>query len=506
MPALLGLSNIEARAYFLEGDSYVNFDLPHYFTFDKILKKISKKLEKSEISNFFLVPESGLKALNPKTMTGVNYLLISNKDGEFAWRPYEIIHPALYVSLVHKITSEENWLLLQNRFKDYSSKNIICESLPYVSDDTETNKAHQVKRWWTNVEQASIKLGIKYQYVFDVDVADCYGSIYTHSIAWALHGKEEMKNNRDNFSFLGNIIDEHIQMMRYGQTNGIPQGSSLMDFIAEMVLGYADMLLEKQFADIKEEFEIIRYRDDYKIFTNNPELGKRIVKHISEVLSSLGMKLNTQKTKMLSDPILASVKDDKLDELFIPRNPMTMSKWLLQIYTSTSKYPNSGSVIRQLNKFYNAIEKAKKVGKYDDLGVMISLAVNIAIKSPKSYQWSMAIISKLIDLSEDSEKIKIINAIRDKFAHIPNTGLLDIWLQRVSYKIDPTIQYIEILSSLIGGAYYPSNIIWKSSWLRDSLKDIVLDTPIIDKETLKIMPNIISTAEVALFEQNAPSL
>jgi hypothetical protein len=29
-----------------------------------------------------------------------------------------------------------------------------------------------------------------------------------------------------------------MQGMNYGQTNGIPQGSVLMDFIAEMVLGF----------------------------------------------------------------------------------------------------------------------------------------------------------------------------------------------------------------------------------------------------------------------------
>jgi hypothetical protein len=34
--------------------------------------------------------------------------------------------------------------------------------------------------------------------------------------------------------------------MRHGQTNGIPQGSVLMDFIAEMVLGYADTLITKK--------------------------------------------------------------------------------------------------------------------------------------------------------------------------------------------------------------------------------------------------------------------
>jgi hypothetical protein len=54
----------------------------------------------------------------------------------------------------------------------------------------------------------------------------------------------------------------------YGQTNGIPQGSVLMDFIAEMVLGYIDERLS-QCLDKKMDYRIIRYRDDYRIFTNS---------------------------------------------------------------------------------------------------------------------------------------------------------------------------------------------------------------------------------------------
>ena len=41
--------------------------------------------------------------------------------------------------------------------------------------------------------------------------------------------------------------------MSYGQTNGIPQGTILMDFIAEMVLGYADYLLTERLKDLESE-------------------------------------------------------------------------------------------------------------------------------------------------------------------------------------------------------------------------------------------------------------
>ena len=45
--------------------------------------------------------------------------------------------------------------------------------------------------------------------------------------------------------------------MSYRQTNGIPQGSVLMDFIAEIVLGYADYLFSIK---MKEAFNDIDYK------------------------------------------------------------------------------------------------------------------------------------------------------------------------------------------------------------------------------------------------------
>ncbi len=69
-----------------------------------------------------------------------------------------------------------------------------------------------------------------------MDITNCYGSIYTHSIAWALMDKEVAKSKKGKSGLLGNIIDTYMQGMQYGQTNGIPQGSVLFDFIAEFIL------------------------------------------------------------------------------------------------------------------------------------------------------------------------------------------------------------------------------------------------------------------------------
>lgn len=152
---------------------------------------------------------------------------------------------------------------------------------------------------------------LEYSYLFSTDISDCYGSIYTHTISWALHSKENAKQavKDKSIKLEGDDIDTLIRQMTYNQTNGIPQGSVLMDFVAEIVLGYADFLLtQKLNAEQITDYKIIRYRDDYRIFVNNTQIGNQIVKYLTEVMIELGFKLNATKTQKTEDIIEGSLK------------------------------------------------------------------------------------------------------------------------------------------------------------------------------------------------------
>jgi len=107
MKNILSLSAKEAKEYFLKEESYFNCDMPPYFKFDGLLDTISKQLNGKKLSDFY---NSELK---PYDLEDVNYTLITNKDGRYAWRPLQLIHPALYVYLVNEITEKNNWNTLQ---------------------------------------------------------------------------------------------------------------------------------------------------------------------------------------------------------------------------------------------------------------------------------------------------------------------------------------------------------------------------------------------------------
>lgn len=200
-------------------------------------------------------------------------------------------------------------------------------SIPIVSDNNKSDKENQILKWWKNIEQKSLELGLEYKYIYHTDISDCYASVYTHSIPWALHSKKMAKRKTKNL--IGDKIDTQIQAMSFGQTNGIPQGSVLMDFIAEIVLTYADLLLTIRLKklNIKDfEFKIIRYRDDYRIFVNDLSLSENIVKNLTEVLMELGLKLNSSKTVSFDNVIANSIKSDKLNWLMIKDDDTSIQK------------------------------------------------------------------------------------------------------------------------------------------------------------------------------------
>jgi hypothetical protein len=111
-----------------------------------MLKKISDELENSNASDYFK------KNQHPSNFESVNHKLLNNKDGSFSWRPFQLIHPVLYVDLVNKITKKDNWQKIKQRINNIRSKSKIeSESLPVKSDSNQSDKAEQINEWWEEV-------------------------------------------------------------------------------------------------------------------------------------------------------------------------------------------------------------------------------------------------------------------------------------------------------------------------------------------------------------------
>lgn len=493
MKTILDLNSTDAKAFFLKEESYCSFELPEYFSFQTLLSSLSKELNGKALRDC-------TTAIKPKDVEGVNYILLNNKDGKFAWRPFQLIHPALYVFLVHEITQEENWKTIKTRFNEfYSNDKIECHSIPVSGENEKPDKQNQIYEWWQKVEQRSLALALDFNHLLHLDITDCYSSIYTHSISWAIHKTEEAKKpeNRDNPALVGVSIDKHIQAMSYGQTNGIPQGSALMDFIAEIALGFGDLLLTEELNKLGiTEYKIIRYRDDYRIFTNSPQQSSEIAKVLSDVLSKLNFKINSAKTHSTDDLILGSLKSDKVHWIYNKRKTENIQQWLIQLYVLGKEYPNSGSLYKETKHFLDWLqfkEKSEEGLEIQSVDVLVSILINLAYNNPRLFALVAASLSFLISKIESRELQKeTLLKIKNKFSQLPNTSYLNIWLQRLTIKIDPTISYSGKLCEKI----IDRNLtVWNSDWLNVKFKKIVEETEIIKNESILKMEIIFSEEE-----------
>ena len=163
-------------------------------SFEPILTAVDEVLGEHHFKEF-------TSKFKPQNIHKVNYRFITNKDGKYAWRPFELIHPAIYVSLVNLICESKNWECLKKRISDFNgNRTVESYSLPVVADDGQKDVAAQIKNWWVNIEQRSLINSLEFSHLLQTDVVNCYGSFYTHSIPWSIHGKKSIRKSKNIYN------------------------------------------------------------------------------------------------------------------------------------------------------------------------------------------------------------------------------------------------------------------------------------------------------------------
>ena len=163
----------------------------------------------------------------------------------------------------------------------------------------------------------------KYNRLLTLDIAKCFDSIYTHSIAWAILGKQQVKENlrsvKDTFA---GRFDKLMQNINYGETNGIIIGPEFPRIFAEVILQDVDKKIER---DLKKnhslknkvDYEMFRYVDDYFIFYNEAQDRNIIVETSKHVLKEYKLHFNTAKEIEYEKPIITemSIAKERISNL-----------------------------------------------------------------------------------------------------------------------------------------------------------------------------------------------
>lgn len=155
----------------------------------------------------------------------------------------------------------------------------------------------------------------KYNSLSILDISKCFESIYTHSLAWALLGKDRVKERLTGGSidktFAGRF-DKLMQRMNYGETNGIIIGPEFSRIFAELILQSVDKALLqdlrlKHRLLHKKDYEMFRYVDDYFIFFDDPSTKETILEVLQIALREHKLYLNFSKAKDYEKPIITEI-------------------------------------------------------------------------------------------------------------------------------------------------------------------------------------------------------
>lgn len=99
------------------------------------------------------------------------------------------------------------------------------------------------------------------RFIVKADISTCFPSIYSHSIPWALVGKDVAKANTKPSTLWYNKIDEMSRNNKNGETQGLIIGPHSSNLISEIVLTTIDSHLSK--------YSYIRNIDDYTLYAKD---------------------------------------------------------------------------------------------------------------------------------------------------------------------------------------------------------------------------------------------
>ena len=547
---ILTLNHDEAMDFFMKSEQYHGFELPEYFSFDEVLKYVREKVRTIPYE------ECLKKGVSPDSLSDVNLDILLNKDGRYAVRPIILANPFLYYFLVREVCCESNWQVIKDLFEKFNVPHITSCAIPVIPNEKEPfHKATTINNWWNSMEQRSIELSLEYRYMFVTDITNCYGSVNPQTFDWAFTLKDTTIETGIQSPIAQNI-QKFLRALQQGRNIGIPQGSAIFDFVGEIILGYSDLLLHESLqAKAKEyegqgkvfpDYEIIRYRDDYRIFCSNKDALEDISYTLQQVLERLNFRMNSQKTKISDSIVTDAVKSDKL--AYIYNTPIfnkkgvdfdSYEKHLLFILMFARQYSDSGSIKtmlsdidRRLEEWLHPQDEKKEtdsilwgdVDLSDDghliktdqkkaqkpyyipggsVRAMSAICIQIALENVGCAHYALRIISRMIDSLKDiSEKQSIIDLVYNKLCNQPNSDYNQLWLQNMTYTQDKkngTSPYSLRLCKLV-----MENIeepLWNNGWIRAEFVQNMPIESIVNKETLKKVTPVIMFRETRRYNE-----
>lgn len=206
-------------------------------------------------------------------------------------------HARRGLSIVNPISEYKIAALISSNWKDIArhiKRSPITEFVPVI--DVLGERA-VLPANFIEVDRRRARVRAAYPRALKSDISRFYPSIYTHSVAWALHGKEWSKKNLNKPALnnsIGGRIDRAIRQSQDNQTMGVAIGPDTTRIVAE-IIGSA---IDQQLFQNRKRKEVVglRYVDDFFLGVSAGEADASVAAKLREALKHFELEINAEKT------------------------------------------------------------------------------------------------------------------------------------------------------------------------------------------------------------------
>lgn len=350
-------------------------------------------------------PNKGFKGLKEAEFVRVHF-----PKTELTDRTFGIIEPKIHNDIAYHIT--RNWKAMVDAM--IPSDSIVSSySFPIPVNRKkpgrmgELRSGRMIYEFITMTDDALATVAYRFTHIVKADIKNFYPSVYTHSLAWAIHGKRTIrhggkgKNRRDMKKFVGNRLDKLFQMANDGCTNGLPIGPAVSDIVSEIVASAVDRVLSAELKRNHIECEAVRFKDDYRILVSSEADAKKVVKILQSSLKEYNLELSDEKTTVSALP-------DGLFRPWVSRyhlvHPKRKSRFTwkqfrelyLAVVEIDRQHPNTGVIDRFLADITSRKGKLKIIVGPFNLEKVVSMLLMLGTLRVKAFPKIMAILEQAI--------------------------------------------------------------------------------------------------------------
>lgn len=357
-------------------------------------------------------------------------------------RAFGIMNHKIYHDLVWHIM--DNWddvkkILFNSKNKIYSYSFPIPLNKESVGLLGNLRSGRMIYEFIEMSEGDIVSEGHKYNLIVKSDIKNFYPSIYTHSIAWAINGKVDARNDRFKHKLLGNKLDKLFQNANDGCTNGIAIGPAIPDLVTEIMLAVIDTEISKQLKKENIDFIGVRFKDDYRFLCQNDSDAHEILSILQRNLKGFNLSISEEKSNVskLPEGLFREWTSEYHTYSLRHRYPIKFKVFentFRKVLLIDKNYPNTGVIDKFLSELVSKKYNLKLKLSSKEIYKVFSLLLMLKEKRSKSLPQILAITELLISTYSKEKLViqrifKSLNELTERKLKNEKSNVYDlIWL------------------------------------------------------------------------------